>query len=253
MTGWSYSGYSTAVQCLRKYKYAYVDKIVPEGPDSGDLLFGSALHSAINACLTGQDGSATFEIYWNSYRDKEIEYGRFRWDDLAQIGSGFIRKFFKYHAPKYELKFAEKRLFANYKGVKFEGTPDFYGNYSGRTSLRDFKTSGRNYEPAKATCALQLYLYAYLLLQNGVCETPLQSLGYTVFNKGTGSIQDLTWDFHEKDMYKALEDLVSYCKGIDSHNSGLVKGDWYPRNLNACLDYSRKCPYFSKCHGKENE
>lgn len=243
MTSWSYSAYSTAAQCLRKYKYTYVDKIVPEGPEGGDLVFGSALHSAINACLTGGDGPGTFELYWSSYETKELEYGRFKWAELAKIGSEFIRKFIKGHADKYKLEFAEKRLFAHYKGLALEGTPDFYGIYDGRTSLRDFKTSGQNYPQHKAQCALQLYLYAYLYRVT-FPASPIDTLGYTVFNKATGSIQQLTWDFDAKKMYEALDNMLAYCTRVPEPGQ-----DFYPKNLNACLDYNKKCAFFDKCHG----
>jgi len=241
MNSWSYSSYSSALQCLRKYKLCYIDKIVPEGSQSSDLVFGSAIHSAINSCLTGQDGLATFELYWNSYREKDVEYGRFNWEQFSTIGSGFIRKFAKFHAPKYGLEFAEKRLYAEYRGIRLEGTPDFYGKYDGRSSLRDFKTSSRNYESAKSQVALQLYLYAYLYRSNNPTAT-IDTLGYTVFNKSTGSIQDLTWDFDEKTMYDMLDNLASYVT-IGFNNNSI-----YPKNYNACLDYNRKCQYWALCH-----
>jgi hypothetical protein len=235
---WSYSAYSTAVSCLRKFKLIFIDKLVPDSPESGDMAFGSALHSAINACLTGHDGADTFDIYWNSYRGKELEYGRYKWPELKELGQEFIRKFSKHHAPKYNLKFAEQRLYGDYKGVRLEGTLDYFGDYCEKQSLRDFKTSGRNYDSHKQDCALQLYLYSYLYLQNNPTAR-IDTLGYTVFNKGTGSIQDLTWEFREEDMYKALDELVEYCK--------LDKGS-YPKNYNACLDYNRKCQFFDICH-----
>jgi hypothetical protein len=247
---WSYSAYSSAVRCLRHFKLCYVDKIVVDGPESSDLLFGSALHSAINAVLTGQDGQAVFELYWLSYKDKDVQYGRFDWKQLANLGAEFIRKFVKMHADNYKLEFAEKRLYGEYRGVRIEGTPDYYGSYKGISSLRDFKTSGRNYESAKSDCATQLYLYSYLCIENGVGKP--ECLGYTVFNKGTGSIQDLTWEFDESKMYEALDNLVAYCGGMEL-NFGNVFTDKYPKNYNACLDYNRKCDFFAICHGKSDE
>lgn len=240
---WSFSHYSMALQCLRKYKYVALDKIVPVGPESSDLIFGSALHAAINASLTGQDGRAVFEQLWLQYETKDVEYGRYKWNELATIGTTFINNFVKYHAKHYELEFAEKRLYAEYRGIKLEGTMDYYGLYKGRKSLRDFKTSGQNYKPEKASIALQLYLYTYLALQN-LFDAP-ETLGYTVFNKGTGSIQDLTWEFDEKVMYQALDNMVDYL-------SILSKPDQkFPGNYGACLDYNRKCPFFDKCHKEE--
>lgn len=248
---WSYSAFSTALQCLRKYQLCYVDKIIPVGPDSSDLIFGSALHCAINAQLTGEDGLATFELYWSTYQEKDVEYGRFNWQQLASIGANFLRKFVKLHASRYNFKFGETRLYGEYRGLKLEGTLDFYGDYDGRPALRDFKTSGRNYDAAKQDCASQLYLYAYLAHTNGIGK--IETLGYTVFNKAVGSIQDLTWAFDESTMYKALDDMVGYCE-LFGHTTFVHGADKaYPRNLNSCLDYNRKCPYFDTCHTKETK
>ena len=239
---WSFSAYSSAVRCLRLFKYAYIDKIRAEVPEQDSLVFGSAIHSAINAVLTGQDGAAVFEMYWMSYKDKDVTYGRHGWSDLAKMGAEFIRKFQKMHAPKYQLTFAEQRLYGEYKGVKFDGQPDFFGYYDGKRSNRDFKTAGYNYKPEKADTALQLYLYSYLGLVNG--HGLPETLGYTVFSKGTGSIQDLTWDFSEQKMYQALDSLVDYCNVIGTQTT-------YPQNFNACLDFNKKCDHFAICHPKE--
>lgn len=243
MTSWSYSHYSLALQCLRKYKYIVIDKLVSNVPDSSDLVFGSAIHSAINSVLLGEDGQAVFEMYWNSYKDKDISYGRFNWQQLAELGSGFIRKFTKYHVGKYKLEFAEQRLYGSYKGINLEGTLDYYGVYQGRASLRDFKTSGRNYESGKQDCALQLYLYAFLYLRNNP-GAKIETLAYVIFNKGTGSIQNLEWEFSEKEMYWHLDNLVAYVK--------LLNTEEYPRNVNACLEYNRKCQFWGACHGKDS-
>lgn len=237
--------YSSAVTCLRKYQLCYIDKIVPEAPESGDLAFGSALHSALNGILTGENGEELFSIYWDSYETKELTYGRFKWKELKDLGLNFCSKFARLQAPKYKVQQAEVRLYGEYKGIKLEGTFDFLGEYNGRTSLRDFKTAGYNYDKAKAHTALQLNLYAFLATStDNIRSSELNTLGYTVFNKGTGSIQDLTWDFDEKVMYSMLDDMVAYCASIDSRQS-------YPKNPNSCLMGSLKCQYFDNCWGKK--
>jgi len=241
MSSWSYSAYSSAVRCLRHFKLCYVDKIVTDAPDSGDLLFGSALHSAINASLTGGDGALTFEIFWDSHQKEEVDYGRLGWTQLRTIGTEFIRKFEKSHRSRYVLKFGEKRLFAEYGGVTIEGSPDFIGDYDGRPALRDFKTSSRNYPNERKDTALQLYLYSYLAHQSGL-GLP-ETLGYTVFNKGVGTIQDLTWEFKKEDMISALDNMSNYVKMFDAQKE-------FPKNPNACDSYNRKCEYFNLCFPK---
>lgn len=248
---WSYSAYSSALSCLRKYKYCYIDKVVPEGPDSGDLIFGSALHSAINASLTGQDGQATFELYWSSYKEKEVEYGRFKWADLSKIGAEFIRKFERFFVPSLKLQFAEKRLHSEFLGVRLDGQPDFIGEFNGVRTLADWKTSSSNYSPNKSDVALQLYLYAYLAIKNGL--GPIDQLAYFVFNKGTGSIQTpLVWKFEHDKMLQALNAMTSYARIFQGEVKYLSDAG-YPQNWNSCLDYNRKCSYYNFCHLKENK
>lgn len=243
MNSWSYSVHSSAVSCLRKYKLCYIDKLAPDY-ESGDLVFGSALHSAINGTLTGDNGNEIFELYWSTYAEKDLKYGRFKWEELNQLGRGFCTKFSKLHAPKYKLEFAEERLYGEYRGVKLEGTLDFLGDYAGERSLRDFKTSGYNYAEEKKDTALQLNLYTYLAITNG--KAAPKTLGYTVFNKGTGSIQQMTWEFDEKIMYSMLDDLVDYCTLVGSSRT-------YPKNLNSCIMGSQRCSYYNQCHGGKNE
>ncbi len=210
-------------------------------PESGDMAFGSALHSAVNGALTGQNGEELFDLYWSTYDLKEVAYGRFKWAELKELGLNFISKFSRLHAKKYEVTHAEKRLYSEYKGIRLEGTPDFIGMYQGKRSLRDFKTSGYNYDKEKQDLALQLYLYAYLAIQ---CEgfTP-ETLGYDVFNKGTGSIQTMTWDFDEAKMYDMLDNMVAYCKQIDAVTE-------HPKNPNGCMFGKSKCGMYEVCWGK---
>ncbi len=239
---WSYSYYSLAVQCLQRYKYVVLDKIKPEGVESGDLAFGSALHFAINGILLGDDGEELFRIYWASYRMKDLVYSRFKWEELRELGLNFCAKFKRLHAPKYEIVSAEVRLKADYEGLKLEGTPDFLGKYKDKISLRDFKTAGYNYMPEKQQIALQLNFYAYLVLQNKLVDR-IDTLGYTVFNKGTSSIQDMTWDFDENVMNNLLKDMKEYCVMTENQTQ-------HPKNPNACLMGKNKCEFFENCWGK---
>jgi len=245
---WSYSAYSSAVTCLRKFKLSYIEKVVVDGPESSDLIFGSALHSAINAVLTNEDGIGTFELYWESYREKDVEYGRHDWKQLKGLGTEFIRKFTKTYAPSLRLDFAEQRLYSDYRGVKVDGQPDFIGEFNGVRTLADWKTSSANYAPTKANTATQLYLYAYLAIKNG--HGPIEQLAYFVFNKGTGSLQTpIVWKFNEADMYEALNNLIDYAyilgpTGISDPALPMN----YPKNYDACHNYNRPCKYFSICH-----
>ena len=243
MTSWSHSQYALALQCLRKYKYVYVDKLEPEGLESADLAFGTALHTAIHAALTGQDSDTIFRISWAGYLDN-VEFGRFSHAQLLELGLGFLAKFTRTYASKFEPKLMESRLYGEYRGIKLEGTPDFFGLYEGEMTLADWKTTGTNYHKDKALSGLQLYLYAYLGIQNGF-DAPRQLL-YLPFNKGLGSIQrPVVVPFSESDMIKALDNMVDYIESMDTTK--------YPANYGSCFGYNKQCEYFSRCFPKEDK
>lgn len=242
-TSWSYSALTSAVTCLKKYEHQYLLKTKPDY-ESGDLAFGSALHLALNASLTGGNGEEVFLVYWKSYKHKSLVYGRHKWQDLENLGVQFLAKFEKLHKKKYKLHTAEVRLYAEYKGVKLEGSLDFLGEYDGVMTLADFKTSSMKYEEEKVQTSFQLYLYAYLVIANGLPKP--EQLMYVPFLKSVGGIQtSVVLKFDEGDMHKALDEFVAYCTLFDANPK------WFPKNYNSCLGYGRKCEMWSKCHANK--
>lgn len=228
---WSYSAYCKATECLACFNKAYIEKVKPEGPESADLLFGSAIHSAWNASVTGQDAHAIFDMYWGSYSNRDMKFSKFNYEELGSRGQELLRKFNKLQASRFEHIDSEKRLYGEYKGVKLEGTFDFYGALDGKRSLLDLKTSAYNYPEEKKYTALQPYLYTYLAIQNGYKEP--EQIGYIVFNKGapTGapSVQKpLVWEFNKDTMFKMLDEMVSYAKMFNI----MIDSECFPRNPN---------------------
>lgn len=242
MTSWSNSAISTALQCAYKYKLMYVDKIKSE-TENTDFAFGTAIHLALNQILSGGEGNDIFQMYWNTYKNKELSNTRFSWEKLYELGNEFLRKFKKMHAKKYEPIVMEKRMYGVYEAIKFEGTPDYIGKYEGRLSLRDFKTSAYNYPIDKSLVAVQLYLYAYLMKQE-MGQYP-ETLGYDVFCKSKGTIQTMTWDFEEGQMTKLLDSLVYFCKVLD-------RDAHYVKNPYACIIGSGRCEMFDVCWKGKN-
>jgi hypothetical protein len=236
-TSWSYSSYSSALQCLQKYKYIYVDKIQPE-QDSGDLKFGSAIHSAVNGALEGEDGEELFKLYWDSFAESPLVYGRFKHDSLSNIGADFMRKFAKFYLPRLKPEIMEVRAYGEYKGMKVEGTLDFYGTLDGVPSLIDWKTTGYAYDKDKALNALQLHLYGYLCLTQH--KKAPEQLVYFPFVKSKGSIQEpVIIPFDIGRMHAMLDDMKAYVEGFKQ--IGLAK------NPNSCIMGTMKCPYFNRC------
>jgi hypothetical protein len=238
---YSYSDYSTALSCLRKYKLVKVDQLVPDVPGSGDMAFGTAMHAAINACLKGDDYEEVLKLYLGDMSEQDLEYGRFGLVELANLGKEFMRKFAKTYARDFKPQVMEKRLYAEYKGVRLEGTPDLVGRYKDTLVVADWKTAGSNYSKDKAQVGLQLWLYAYLATVS--LDFKPEKLLYLVLNKGTGSIQTpVTVDFSQTKMFDALDDMVHYLKTVDAETV-------FPKNLNSCIIGTNKCQYWKVCHG----
>lgn len=240
----SYSEFSTALLCLRKYQYLYVDKIkLPELDKPADLAFGSAIHAGVNAYLEGHNGTSVFNIFWESIREKDMLYSRFNWEELKNLGEVFLSKFTKRYLRDFKPVHMEKRLYSEYRGIKLEGTPDFFGLYKDEKVVFDWKTSAYPYYKERGLTSLQLALYTYL----GIRElgfTP-QKLGYLVFVKATGSVQNpILVDFDEKVLYDKLDSMVDYYEKLD-------KAKTYPKNPNQCIVGSNYCPFIDLCWNKK--
>lgn len=213
-----------------------IDQLDPNEPLSAELAFGSALHSAINACLTEEcDEQELFLTYWNSYEN--LEYGRFNHHEMMLIGLTLLKKFRKAYKPRLVPHTMEVRLYSEYKGIKLEGTMDYVGDYDGVLTLFDWKTTTYPYNKDKALNSLQLYLYAYLC-QESLGVTPKQ-LGYLPFVKPTAAIQTpIIIPFENNKMLAMLNDMVEYVKTMSKE---------YPRNPNSCIQGKMVCPFFDRC------
>lgn len=239
---YSFSDFSTAVQCLRKHKLIKIDQLKPDVPESADLNFGTAMHGAVQAELEGEDGEKVFDAYWNTLIDKELQTSRFDHEQLGLMGPVFVSKFRKFYKDKFKPKEMEKRLYSEYKGIKLEGTPDMVGYYEGELGVWDWKTAAYAYDKAKAQISVQLFLYAYLVMMN-YPELDIKHVGYLVFDKSGPSIQrPIILPFEKNKMIAMMDDLVDYLKIVDA-------AEVFPKNHNSCIMGKAKCPFFNTCHG----
>jgi len=238
----SYSEYSAAMRCLRLYKQVYLDGHKGTSDNNPNLLFGSAMHEALNTMLKSgpEQAYAVFDLSWGLYEESQFDWGRWKWADLKSMGVGFLDKFAKFYHPKMSLISGEKRLYGAYKGIKLEGTPDAVVAYEGMNTLVDFKTSAWNYDKDKATVSLQLYLYAVLCEQNGI---QVDRVMYLPFIKGTGSIQTpIIEAVSQEKCNNMLDDMVEYIMLLRMNTS-------FPRNPNSCIIGAQKCEHFNSCWG----
>lgn len=249
MDSFNYSAIVAYRKCNTYFKHTYLDKTPsPEAP-SGDVQFGQAIHLAIEAYLSGDDGTLQFDVFWDLEKSKGNAYGRFGWDELKDQGHRLLDLFQRRHLKKFEVYQLEQRLYGSYKDIKFEGTPDFIGKFEGVNSVVDFKTAGYKYHKDKIKVAEQLYLYAYMA--ETVLGYKVDQLVYFPLVKGsTPSIQNpLIVKYTQEDATKVLEDLY-----IDANRMLLAQEKKvFTKNRQSCIVGSMRCNMFDICHGGKNE
>lgn len=181
--------------CPKAFYDTYILKKIQTDRSSA-LEFGTALHLGIRDILDGEDGAASFEMYWNSVKDVRMVYYGESWSDLRSVAmDSFLPNFKSRHAKKFtdfeqevgmEMPFEVHPKGDYYSDHILQGTADYIGRYEGLTTVADWKTSGKNYKPNKILLNPQMYIYAKLY-EHKHGKIPEQIL-YKVFNKKTGTI-----------------------------------------------------------------
>lgn len=237
---YNYSGIKTAYECRQKFKYLYIDKLVPEGPESLALHFGTAVHAGIQGILES-NSLMPFNVYWDSVAGMDFGRGRYDHRALGEMGVVLLERFERLHAKKFQIKQMETRLFGTLPGgIRCEGTPDFVGEFNGVPSIVDFKTASSRYDEGKLSASDQLLLYAYLAEQQ-IGYKPEQIV-YIVFIKGKEpSIQTLCATIDTVLLARRIANIEAICKELDSISM-------FTQNFNSCFGTYGKCEFWSKCH-----
>jgi hypothetical protein len=239
----NYSALTTALRCNQLFKYLYVDKITPEGPDSGDMKFGTAIHMGVEGILMGGTGLEDFELFWDVEKSKDNKFGRYGWQELREQGLTLLSRFERLHAKKFNVYQMEQRLYGSIGDIRVEGTPDFVGEFEGKKSIVDFKTSGTRYNKNKIKTAEQLMLYAHLAEQQLAYKA--EQIVYVVFVKGsTPSIQCLSASLTRDSLNDILENVKRTALDlINKQESGS-----FIKNRSNCVMGENTCQFFEKCY-----
>lgn len=247
--GLSYSQLSLAQTCMRKFWHQQVVKTpLGDSQPSGDMAFGSALHTALQSQIEGETLESSiglFDAFWDAVKDKKYAFGRHKWDYLQDMGPMFLRKFHKSHLEHIKAYSVEVRLYGQLYGYDVEGTPDVLGTYKGIPSVIDFKTSSRNYEPEAGIIGEQMMLYAHLAKE--ALNYDVHQLVYIVFNKATESIQtpivtNITPDL----LQDRLQNIYAQILKVSEE----PKLEAFPQSTGECYKWGRRCEYFQQCFGK---
>ena len=234
------------MKCLRYYKLNVLDSTDRVTDLNPNLIFGTTVHEALNTMLKYdyEMSVSVFEMAWKVHKDRPVRWDRDSWDDYRSMGITFLRKFDQYQLKRFKYLSGEKRLYAAYEGINLEGTPDAVVEYDGIHTLVDFKTSAYNYDKDRVRASLQLYLYAYLCLRNGI---RVDQVMYLPFIKNTGSIQTPLIETIDNDkMHNMLDDMKEYVSLLSVNTT-------FPKNVNSCIVGTNKCDYFNYCWGKRED
>lgn len=241
-----FSKIQAAQMCFYKYYLQYIKNLVIPGALSADLEFGNALHLAFDAMMNGENYLQVFDVYWDSIaKNDNVEYGRFKWQILKEVGHKFLKNFEKKYKPRIKPLMVEKRVFGTLGEHKVEGTPDLVCEFDDIPSIIDFKSSGYNYSKDRLKIADQLIMYADIIRKK--YKIQIEQIIYFVFNKATGTIQrPLILPLNEKTIDKSLNMTKMWIEELKDRKE-------FPKNHSSCIRGSMVCPYFEKCHGEENE
>lgn len=174
----SYSAVRTFQSCPLKYRYRYIDGL-PEDCVSSALLFGSAIHAAVefffNQQLSGEDlpdVDTLLDVYQQSWRDRsgqEVRFGKTETaDSLHQLADRMLTAFLASDLTKQEGRIigVEEEL----RGALSPNLPDLLGRVDllletdDSVIVQDFKTSRSAWNEYQAEDqSEQLLLYADLV------------------------------------------------------------------------------------------
>jgi putative RecB family exonuclease len=174
----SYSAVRTFQNCPLKYRFRYVDGLA-EDCVSSSLIFGSAIHSAVEFYfrqqLSGESAPSLdllLDVYQESWKERSednIEFGKSETaDSLHEMSARMLQKFLNS-----DLIQPEGRIIGieeEFRGVLIPGLPDLLGyvdlllETDDAVIVRDFKTSRSAWDQQQAVDQSdQLLLYADLV------------------------------------------------------------------------------------------
>lgn len=268
----SYSRIELYNQCAAKYKYQYIDGLIPDKTFS-PLLFGSACDKAFNYLLEQKQANKKINkkkayklfddqmmlwhteqklnelVFYNAdlpenvekddYLSKELEH--LAWNNLCDVGKKFIDTYIEEILPLFknvEAVQVEKKI-ENVEGDILHLVIDFIAElHDGRKVVFDNKTASdadKSYPEDSVKESKQLSLYTEYY--------PDYFSGYIALQKRLINSK-VKWKMvvdkiPEETTEKTFLDIES--------KAGMIKAEVFPKNEKACWAFGKKCPYFGYC------
>jgi hypothetical protein len=237
-----YSRLQDARSCLRLYKLKHLDG-VRLTEENLDMVFGTGLHLGLNEILSGEgDGIELFEMFFDTYRGRDLPGFSFSWEELRAMGPVFLSRFERLHAKHFRPFKMEERMYGQIGPHKFEGTADFLGWYKDVPSVLDFKTSSKAYHKKKVISDEQMPGYAHLSATT-LGFKPEQAV-FFVF------VKDRSGPKIQTPQIVQLTDAVlsSTIQNMREQMDDLTERKVFPKNPGHCVRGNIICPAFHLCH-----
>lgn len=232
-------------RCPKYFELKEILKVPTEEVENASLAFGSGMHMALESFFDGEghDPLEMFNMYWDTYKDKDIEYpARTTWETYSSDAEIFIDRFKRFQYKHLVPEIMEERFEIDLpSGNKLAGTPDFIGKYKDVVSVVDYKTSGRPYRDDELYSKEQMLIYAHFATLRDI--TPEQIV-YIVFIRTPQGprIQVKIRPIEQKDIDKTLHNIDTVCKAISETKE-------FHKNPGGCHMYGKVCPFFETCYG----
>lgn len=238
-------------KCQMYYYFKHVLGLNDGGDKSGDMAFGTCIHTGVQDLLEGGDGIDVFSTYWGLQEAKGLTYTRLKHADLARVGVELLEVFRDEHMRHFKPAHLEKKLVhALPNGIPYSGTVDKIGTYKGVPSVVDWKTSAAPYGPHKIIVNEQMYGYAWLAEKE---------LGFAaeqvVYGVAVKDPKNPRWQFRVQKLGKQI--VNKQLTNIEATCDAITRATTFVRNPNQCVTGSygneRLCPFYERCHSQEDD
>jgi hypothetical protein len=235
-----YSELYTYFKCPKLFELTRIKGLSDGSEHNGDLLFGSAIHLAIQDILEGGEGTGVFEVFIDSLSD-DVVWGKLDKEALLPMGKRLLEIFKEEHKADIVPEHIEQRLEVELNGVKIGGTPDCLGLYKGIPSVIDFKTSAMPYDNIKGFVDAQMPLYAAMAKEIHGFEAKQGVYIVLVKDPRNPRIQVKKQTFDSKFILDRLSNTLLTFKQIEAMKE-------FPRNSASCKTWAGLCPLFKECY-----
>lgn len=251
ITHLSYSSIQLYLTCPENWRRKYVEK-QPQ-PSSPALVFGSAMHTAIESVVTGEMPTLpeAWKTAWTAQVESEsnVDWGgdtpehHFN-EGLRILGSDDVQAMIGDVKPLVDENgaFVERKVTLEVPGVPVPiiGYIDIVGADG---VPGDFKTSKNRWSQDKAQSELQPLFYLAALSQAGVDIPDLAFRHYIITKAKTPVAQVLEHTHTWSEIFWLFESIQRVWKGIEA--------EVYPMNPNGWLCGPKYCAYWSECRGRK--